>query len=84
MEILELSPKEYGQVFDRPYHVFNGAAFSELNRHKCAGLHYLVFKDSKIRLGLVLGERDGVLCSPFSAPFGGFSSLRTVDIEAYE
>ncbi len=84
MEILELSSKEYGQVFDRPYHVFNGAAFSELNKHKCEGLHYLAFKDSKIRLGLVLGERDGVLCSPFSAPFGGFSSLRTVDVEAYE
>ena len=84
MEILELSSKEYGRVFDRPYHVFNGVAFSELNKHKCDGLHYLSFKDSKIRLGLILGERDGVLCSPFSAPFGGFSSLRTVDVEAYE
>ena len=84
MEVLELSPKEYGQVFDHAYHVFNSVAFSELNRRKCDALHYLAFKDSKVRLGLILGECDGVLCSPFSAPFGGFSSLRTVDIEAYE
>ena len=84
MEILELSSQEYGQVFNRPYHVFNSAEFSELNKYKCDKLHYLAFKDSKVRLGLILGERDGVLCSPFSAPFGGFSSLRTVDVEAYE
>lgn len=83
MEILELSSKEYGQVFVRPLHVFNSMEFSELNKHKCDGLHYLVFKDSKIRLGIVLGERENVLCSPFSAPFGGFSYLRSVDIEAY-
>ena len=84
MEILELSSQEYGQVFNRPYHVFNSAEFSEMNKYKCDKLHYLAFKDSKVRLGLILGERDGVLCSPFSAPFGGFSSLRTVDVEAYE
>jgi hypothetical protein len=32
-----------------------------------------LFKDSKYRLGLVCGKREGKLLSPFSAPFGGFS-----------
>ena len=44
-----------------------------MNAPKVDVVHYFVFKDSKVRLGICLGEKDGVLRSPFSAPFGGFS-----------
>lgn len=53
-------------------HMFNSVAFTELNRGKCDDIHYLAFADSRVRVGIVLGERGGRLLSPFSAPFGGF------------
>ena len=84
MEILELSSNEFSQVFVAPYHVFNSVKFSELNKHKCDTLHYIAFKDSKIRLGIILGEKDCKLHSPFSAPYGGFTSNKSVDVEMYD
>ena len=81
MNISEISPKEYQDIFTTPYHIFNSAAFNELNKYKCDSIHYLVFKDSKIRLGLILGKRGEDMFSPFSAPFGCFSYLNEqVDI----
>jgi len=53
-------------------HVFNKKEFIELNKHKCSELHYLDFNG----ISIVLGEKCGELYSPFSAPFGGFSSLQ--------
>jgi len=53
-------------------HVFNKKEFIELNRHKCSELHYLDFNG----ISIVFGEKGGELYSPFSAPFGGFSSLQ--------
>ena len=73
MELIELTSKEYNQYFPKTHQVFNSVAFNELNASKVDVVHYLVFKDSKVRLGICLGEKDGVLKSPFSAPFGGFS-----------
>ncbi|MEE3410075.1 MAG: hypothetical protein VZQ47_05605 [Treponema sp.] len=73
MELIELTPKEYNQFFPKTHQVFNSVAFNELNAPKVDAVHYFVFKDSKVRLGICLGEKDGVLKSPFSAPFGGFS-----------
>jgi hypothetical protein len=52
--------------------VFNTKEFAELNRHKCSEIHYLDFNG----ISIVLGEKNGELHSPFSAPFGGFSSLQ--------
>jgi hypothetical protein len=49
-------------------HVFNKKEFIELNKHKCSDLHYLDFNG----IGIILGEKNGELYSPFSAPFGGF------------
>lgn len=77
MEIVELSAKEYGQIFDKPYHVYNGVAFNQLNAPKAEQVCYLAFKDSKWRLGLIAGINQGQLLSPFSAPFGGFQYLQT-------
>lgn len=76
MEVRSISPKEYGELFQRPTHIYNSVEFAELNRMKCDSLHYLAFSDSKTRAGMIVGERDGVLMSPFSAPFGGFDVNR--------
>ncbi len=72
MEVVEVEANEYGQVFSKPSHVFNSVAFNAFNAFKCERVYYLIFKDTKIRLGIILGLRDGVLVSPFSAPYGGF------------
>ncbi|MDE6066347.1 MAG: hypothetical protein K2G27_05945 [Duncaniella sp.] len=74
--IRRVSPKEYGNLFPEPSHVFDSVAFNELNREKCDGIHYLVVSDAggKVRFGLILGERGDELRSPFSAPFGGLEA----------
>ncbi|MBD5225673.1 MAG: hypothetical protein HDS68_06895 [Bacteroidales bacterium] len=64
---------EFARVFPKgASHVFNSVEFAELNRSKCDRVHYVLFKDGKTRGGIILGERNGELLSPFSAPFGGF------------
>jgi hypothetical protein len=47
-------------------------------------LHYLIFSDDAVRLGITLGEKDEYLCSPFSAPFGGFCYSNIESIEVFE
>lgn len=85
MEIIESNYTEYLSVFSLPYHIFNSAGFNELNKEKCEELKFLLFKDSKYRLGFIGGVRDGYLISPFSAPFGGLSFLKAdVQITAIE
>ena len=84
MRIDEVSPSEYGAVFGQTPHIFNSVEFSELNRSKVTALHYLAFKDTKTRFGLILGERKDGLYSPFSAPFGGFSSNETQRLDKME
>jgi RimJ/RimL family protein N-acetyltransferase len=73
MKIIEVSQNEYKEVFSSPYHIFNTVKFNELNKCKCDDMHYLLFVDSKIRLGVIIGQKGKIVCSPFSAPFGGFS-----------
>lgn len=84
MEIQRIDSSEYKTYFSSPYHIFNSVQFSELNKDKCSDLHYLVFKDSKMRFGIILGEKGECLCSPFSAPFGGFSFNKNEKIEYWE
>lgn len=76
MLITEVTPAEYSQLLPTPPHVFNSVEFSELNRDKATELHYLILADAKTRFGIILGEKPNGLHSPFSAPFGGFSSPR--------
>ena len=76
MEIVEAGFNEYAKLLPGPYHVFGSAAFSRINEDKCESVHYLLFKDSKYRLGIVTGIRNNMLLSPFSAPFGGFSFMQ--------
>ena len=77
MELSRVSAKEYKNSFEAVFHVFNTVEFSELNSDKCESLHYLLFIDKKVRLGVVLGERENMLLSPFSAPFGGFTFVKS-------
>lgn len=71
-----VAKEAYEQVIQHPYHVFNTASFTELNSRKCEEAFCLLYKDTKYRLSLTAGIRDGILLSPFSAPFGGFSFLK--------
>lgn len=75
MEILEVDSKTYAEVITNPSHIFNSAAFNALNESKCEQVFYLLFKDSKIRVGIIFGLRNNILTSPFSAPFGGFEAV---------
>jgi hypothetical protein len=76
MEIIEVSPKEYDAIFTSSP-CFNKAAFNVLNAWKCEEVFYFIFKDRKIRMGLIAGRVGNALLSPFSAPFGGFSTLES-------
>lgn len=76
MQIIKIDSKEYKNYFKLTYHIYNSVEFSELNKVKAEELYYFIFKDSKVRLGIILGKRDGILYSPFSAPFGGFSPMK--------
>lgn len=75
----------YDQVILNHIHSFNIAVFSQLNRSKCEEIFYLLYKDTKYRLGLSVGIKDGMLLTPFSAPFGGFSFIKqNIQIEVIE
>lgn len=85
MTVERVEPGEFAKAFPKgSSHVFNTAEFAELNRGKCAQVHYLLFSDSKVRMGIVLGERDDALLSPFSAPFGGFCYTKDQLIEVVD
>ncbi len=72
MEIQEIDRDLFDELYPSQ-HVYNSTAFAELNNNKVECVHYLSFSDTKPRFGIILGERDSVLRSPFSAPFGGFT-----------
>lgn len=83
MEILEITPEAFDTAFPNPNHIFNTGAFSKLNEFRFEKVYYLIFKDSKTRLGIILGLREGVLLSPFSATFGGFEFV-SEDVKLYQ
>jgi hypothetical protein len=76
LHITEVTASEYHELTIHECHLFNTAQFAAINRPKCEAIYFLVFGDTKFRLGLTAGVRNGKLVSPFSAPFGGFSFLR--------
>lgn len=77
MEVVEVTAQEYSNIVLNPIQVFNSGLFSELNKDKCESVYYLIFKDTKNRLGITFGLRNAILVSPFSASFGGFEFLQT-------
>lgn len=85
MNIEEVSLQDYRGTALKHCHVFNTPGFSSLNAQKAEQLHCLLFEDGgKVRFGITLGERDGWLLSPFSAPFGGFSYAKSQRLECLE
>ena len=68
MEIVAVDQREYSRIITNPYHIFGSAGFNHVNEAKCDSVHYLLFKDSKYRLGIIGGIRNNVFLSPFSAP----------------
>lgn len=71
MTASDIPPQRFRQLFAGKTHVYNTVEFTELNREKAEGVSYLVFEDTKVRGGLILGRRGNLLCSPFSSPYGG-------------
>lgn len=81
MQLYEVTSEEYAQA-EFYAHVYNTPEFSELNKAKTSGLHYILIKDNKTRFSIVLGEKGDSMCSPFSAPYGGFN-MKTPQRIAY-
>lgn len=79
MKVCRITSDEYAALFKAPSHLYNSVAFNLLNAPKCDDLHFLSIVDDngKVRFGIILGERTGVLKSPFSAPFGGLEANST-------
>ena len=75
MEIEEVTFNEYQNILSNPFHIYNSAIFNEHNSEKVERVFYLLFKDKKYRYGIVGGLYNECFLSPFSAPFGGFSSV---------
>jgi hypothetical protein len=75
MNLHILEGKEFASIFDKHAHVYNTFSFTEINRGKVDQVYYLAFKDTKFRLGLIIGIKNKVALSPFSSPFGGFVSI---------
>jgi hypothetical protein len=72
MEVIEVDATSYdAQV--QAVTLFNTGSFANLNASKVEEVFYLLFKDSKVRLGLIVGRNGQNGLSPFSAPYGGFS-----------
>ncbi len=74
MKIEEISGDEYHDIFKRHDHIYNSVAFNILNEYKCEKVAYLLFHENKSKLGLIAGITNKEIASPFSAPFGGFST----------
>ncbi len=83
MEILEVTAEVFDSTFPNPSHIFNSGAFSKVNEPRFEKVYYLIFKDTKSRLGIILGLKDQVLLSPFSATYGGFERVSD-DIKLYQ
>lgn len=70
--LIEVSESEYYNLFHIDPHPFISKDFIALNSHKVSSVRRLVDSDEKARIGLIAGQKDDTLLSPFSAPFGGF------------
>lgn len=70
--LIDLDSLTYSKHFPVSPHPFISEAFTELNSAKCEKVVRLVEEKEKPGMGLVAGIRNGVIHSPFSAPFGGF------------
>jgi hypothetical protein len=70
--LIEVNSKTYSQYFPVNPHPFLSEPFIELNKGKTERVIRLIPDTHKAVIGLIAGIKNGVLQSPFSAPFGGF------------
>lgn len=75
MEIDIVTKEEYDATVSNPFSRFESSNFIELNKHKVDEIFYFVFRNSKNRLALAGGIKDGTLKFPFSATYGIFSEI---------
>ena len=70
--LINITAKEYYNYFRTDLHPFLSKEFVELNQKKVDSLLMLVENIPDPAIGIIVGLKDGILHSPFSAPFGGF------------
>lgn len=70
--LIEVNSKTYREYFPANPHPFISEPFIELNKGKAERVIRLVDNGDKAVIGLTAGINNGILRSPFSAPFGGF------------
>ena len=84
MEVQSVNQDDY-YMFFRKIDIYSSKSFIDSNRHKVTDIKYLIFKDKRVRAGIILGIKDNTCASPFSSPFGGLNiinsstSLETLD-----
>lgn len=76
MEMIRLNRAEFEEVFTNSYFQYAGADFNILNSEKVDEVFFFGFKEKKFRLGIIFGEINHNLLSPFSSPFGGFIFIK--------
>ena len=69
--LVEVSKEEYRRRFTTDPHMFISEAFISRVENRCDRVVRLM-EEGDSSMGLVAGIKDGILQSPFSAPFGGF------------
>ena len=70
--LIDVSESEYYNLFNMDPHPYISRQFIALNSYKVSSIRRLVDSDEKARIGIIAGQKDDTLLSPFSAPFGGF------------
>lgn len=70
--LVEKDISTYRRYFPVDSNPFISERFIELNRDRVDRIIRLVDESGEPVIGLVAGIKDGILKSPFSAPFGGF------------
>lgn len=77
ISISEVSSSEYFEIVKSPVIIFNDVQFLKLNSSKVDEVKYLILsKGNSARFSLVLGVRNGIGESPFSAPFSLLEPLK--------
>lgn len=70
--IVDIDVKTYKLLFPIDPHPFLKENFLSLNEHKVDNIYRLVDDIEKPTIGLIVGLKNNMILSPFSAPFGGF------------
>jgi hypothetical protein len=70
--LIEVDERTFSEKFPHNPHPFISEPFIRLNQGKVGKIVRLIDDDEKVGVGLIAGLKNGILLSPFSAPFGGF------------